>query len=420
MDNLPNELLAQIIDLLDLQNKFLVRRVSKRWKQLSEQQIKSHKRLAIGSLHVDSLFPLSHQHHFQTYDLVPESLVAVKNSSCWPNVIKCLPAVTGLRVDCEAALFIQHLLQSNSHSITSLICPNWTFGCNSNLPQLVVLAADSISHLSFQRLITGSPNLAAITFSRTNFREWERLPHGLRSLTGGELAEPPFDRLFSSPAAVTLELLSLRSSVLSLTGSYQLPQLRELEVGGFELLDDNLLLNWAQTLSSCHNLCKLHISTQMDGQHLAAAVLWNTFFASVSGIQAIYLNLRSHRLEPMSQIMSSLVENCPNVREITLPYSNVDDNDMGTVSRLNHLQKFRLYCNSGPVTESGIVALMTGEAADSLNEVHVFNNYKFNTHSPPMTTLIVKEKVMELRPLSARLEYLDHYWHSESEDQMAQ
>lgn len=410
MDSLPNELIVAILQRLDLQHKFRAMRICKRWKQLCEQEVKTHNRLSVGIVCTEPLFPLTPDYQLNDNDVVPDFLVSARFRDCWPSLFKYLSSLVGLYVDCEAGLFLRNLLHFQSHQLTFLICPNWTYAWDQPLPQLVHLVVDSISDASFRYLLLTSPKLASIKFSRTTFRNWELLPRNLKSLTGGELGHNPFDRLLMSPAAESLEYLTLRSPLLQLVGTYQSLSLRRLEVGGFEDLPDNMILNWAETLSSSKQLRHLHFSTPIESVHLSSAILWNAFFASVSSLTSIYLNLRSHRLDPMSQIVSSLVQSCPNLEEITLPYSNICDEDLEAVSGLPFLNKFLLYANSGAVTETGVMALLTN--AKNLSYLHINNNYKARTHSPPMTTCTVKQKVDELGIESVFLQYLDEKWKS--------
>lgn len=325
-----------------------------------------------------------------------------------------MPSLTGIYAECEAGLFIRTMLKSCSQTVTCIICPNWSFTSERSLPQLTVLAVDFLSAQNFQDLIELAPKLTVLRFSRADSRYWEILPNGLRSLTGGELQGHPFDRLFSSPAAVTLATLILRSEMLQLSRPYILPVLQELEVTGNEEISDNILLNWSETLASSPGLRHLHFSSPIQQQHLASAILWDTFFAAVPNIRIIYLNLRCHRIGSMSQVVLSLVTHCKQLEELTIPYSHLNDQDMEVVSRLPLLKKFLLYSNCGPVTESGIISLLNGECASSLNELHINANYKLLAHSPPMSTVVTRQRIFDLRDqhnlTSATLQYVDSFW----------
>lgn len=412
MDLLPNELLDHILSNLPVTCKFRVMQVSHKWRTLCRVQVAKQKMLAVRSLPSESLFPLTAD--FVLGDLVSESMVSVRNKHCWPTLMQQMPALTGFYAECEAGLFIRTLLSSCCHTLTCIICPNWTFACDHPLPVLVVLAVDFIPESSLMHLLKQAPKLASLKFSRTSFRRWQLAPAGLLSLTGGELQDQPFDLLFGSAAAASLQLLSLRSQMLQLSRTYHLPLLRQLEVSGNEPLSDNVILNWADTLSGSKQLVSLHFSTPVESHHFSSAALWDTFFTAISTISRIYLNLRCHRIRSMSQIVTSLVNHCAQLQEITLPFSNLNDEDMIVVSRLSHLKKLLLYSNCGPVTEQGVLSLLNGTCAPTLTELHIYCNYKRDKFLPPMCTAATRQRVLELQQqhslTSATLQYVDWLW----------
>ena len=411
MDQLPNELMVSILSFLDVTHKFQLRAVSRKWKQICEQILRKQKRLT-SCLYEDTFFPLPPDQQFDQRDLVPDSLVREKNRDCWPALLRLMPGLTGVQFNCEVSGFIRSLLETHSETLKCLICPNWSFRSVCRLPQLQVIEADCITSDSFRSLIQYS-ELVAVKFCRCDFRDWHLLPVGLISLTAANSQDVTLDAVFSSGAASTLRTVSLRSDELRINRPFTLPEVQQLELSGDGAISDNEILSWAESFATCKQLQHLKFSTPIDALFLSSAVLWDTFFSAISEVSSLYLNLRCHKLESMSQVIASLSEHCLSLEELTLPYANLNDSDMRTLSRLP-LRKLLVYSNSGPVTERGIMYLLTGECADSLEQLHLYNNYHKTKHEPSMTSNVVKQKLKHLSEVNrlegATLQYLNEYW----------
>ena len=371
LEHLPLEIVTSIFALLSLQDKVQLLSVSQTWKRMTEDQLLRVRWISSGL--ASCSFPSG------CVSRGREHCPQAEDPSVLRRLLVLCPNVQRLELDGsdmlaatpEARKTVSKLLQQ----MLRVRCLTWKhldLNESACFEDLKHLRCNSISSRSLRSLL---PAIEGLGFTSTNFRQWERMPLGLRFLIE-EGKDPSIDlsRLLRSQASQSLERLKINCIFPeSLPMVPVLPRLSYLRIRDCHEEFNSRQLSLLKTVIENSQARELYLGVPnvLDDP----LVNLKSFFASFQKVETIRqaLFIEEH------QVVHHLVHNSPLVKTAELIVTSITEEVLTLLLGWKNLKKLTL-ASPGTLrrcTTPELLRFIDAAFTQSIEQLHLIDKLHF-------------------------------------------
>ena len=354
---LPNEVLENIFQHLQLADRICLRRVCSRWQEVLEAMMKQQAKLGIMDSGRAACFAGAACHSMSEYDCIPSTIfkkMILCNSVPWftdlmPNlkIISCNLRMTGQfvrrysgRLECLQCDYIDDVA--------------W----KSDFPALIHVTARCLENVRFGR---SCPAVQVIEcWGSFAFRS---IFSGLFPITRKQIltgtTSETLNNIAGSPAASSLQELTFHDYNEE-ARAFCLPNLRSLTMTGFRFNSDRSRKLLLTSIARSQQLTQLNLTcTGM----LAAE--WITMMSKLAQ------TLTSVTLKVQEEVVIFIASSIHQLQEITIYNGKLTDASVNALANMHHLQRISIvrpdvFEVASKITSQGILNLLNGNSRSCL------------------------------------------------------
>lgn len=385
MDTFPDEFLLDILVHLPLTDKVSATRVCHAWKRVCRELIRRQNKLELTRVDPGSVFEGRHVKHSNCVDgkanhtTGPEDLIIIRGEEHMMRIITCLHlycpkisimSVSGVqwhRCRDQLRVLINFILTTYGTQLVCLSLCDFHFNYRVALPVLQHLSITGITIEGMQFLLANSKSLTSLQVYEMDRSIFSDLPKGLKTFKMMS-DQNHLENVFVSPAAETLEVVSLRSHDGLDTATFTLPKLKSIYFSG--RLTGTVLRDFLRSLELSSGLLELELYSVMGGGEELSHQDCIRFFSAVPLLQ----RLRVGRPSIPGQIVQVIVNSCPELKMISFTDGILSDDALGHLGRLTNLQDLEIVFNQGIISDLGISLILNGRSQRKLRRLIVFKS----------------------------------------------
>ena len=403
MDNLPYEVLAAVLDQLHVIEKLHLQTVCSRWRDVLSDLLNMQSCLGVENPSATSqtrtirkCIGNDRRHRIRAQDVILAPTDGGQLTRVIHGIFKHCPNLRVISIatlednsfDLESC--VEKIADRYGAHLQCLSCRDFAFNQPALICKfhaLVHLDSFAISTTALMSLIESCPKIEGIDCDEIEDRGTAliQLPAGFKWLKVGS-DDMDVLSIFSSPAARTIEMLSVSTNHRLSDLDFNLPCLRRITFEG--TVDVRSFLKSLKR-SVFLQEANLRLALEFDERQANPSYAWSCFFASVKDIRA--LSILS--ITTSHEIVESLVSHCPRLTKLRLAHSTLTDKSLEVLSRLTRLELLDIEFPVYPVhsfTEAGLLQLLSGKSRESFRMLNIQSTDEMVTDKVKETILILK------------------------------